>query len=80
VKRPGTVHKSRLARKAKKKAPATRRPTKPHGRTSRRGLGTDIVSLFRKIGLRPEEEIQEFRGIYLEPMTFEDNKNLPRKP
>jgi plasmid stability protein len=35
-----------------------------------RGLGTEIAALFRGIGLREGEEIHEFRGYTIKPMTF----------
>ncbi len=38
---------------------------------SRKGLGTEIASLFRKVGLKPGEEIQELRDIRLEVPDFE---------
>jgi plasmid stability protein len=36
----------------------------------RRGLGTEIAELFRGIGLRPGEEIQELRDIKLQIPDF----------
>ncbi len=39
---------------------------------SRKGLGTEIASLFRKVGLKPGEEIQELRDIRLEVPDFEE--------
>jgi plasmid stability protein len=35
-----------------------------------RGLGTEIAALFRGIGLREGEEIHEFRGYTIKPVTF----------
>jgi plasmid stability protein len=37
----------------------------------RKGLGTQIASRFRKIGLRPGEEIPELRDIRLQVPDFE---------
>ncbi len=39
---------------------------------SGRGLGTEIASLFRDVGLKPGEEIQELRDIRLEVPDFEE--------
>ena len=39
---------------------------------SRKGLGTEIASLFRKVGLKPGEEIQELRDIRLQVPDFEE--------
>ena len=36
-----------------------------------RGLGTEIAGLFRGIGLREGEEIHEFRGYTIKPVTFD---------
>jgi antitoxin FitA len=36
------------------------------------GLGTEISSLFRKVGLKPGEEIQEIRDIRLQIPNFEE--------
>ena len=44
--------------------------TKNEG-TSRKGLGTEIASLFRGVGLKPGEEIQELRDIRLQVPDFE---------
>jgi antitoxin FitA len=38
----------------------------------RRGLGTEIAELFRGIGLRPGEEIQELRDIRLQIPDFDE--------
>lgn len=38
--------------------------------SSKKGLGTQIVSRFRKIGLREGEEIPELRGFTIEPPDF----------
>lgn len=43
--------------------------TKREGRKSRR-LGTEIVGLFRRAGLKPGEEIRELREIKIEPADF----------
>jgi antitoxin FitA len=45
--------------------------TKNEG-TSRKGLGTEIASLFRGVGLKPGEEIQELRDIRLQVPDFEE--------
>lgn len=34
------------------------------------GLGTEIAALFRGIGLKPGEEIEEIRGFTIEPPDF----------
>lgn len=39
---------------------------------SRKGLGTEIAELFRGIGLRPGEEIQEIHDIKLQIPDFEE--------
>ena len=44
---------------------AARVEDKPKG-----GLGTEIAALFRGIGLKPGEEIQELRGFTIEPPDF----------
>jgi len=36
-----------------------------------KGLGTEIASLFRNVGLKPGEEIQELRDIRLQVPDFE---------
>lgn len=36
-----------------------------------RGLGTAIAAIFAKHGLESEESIPEFRGISIEPPSFE---------
>ena len=41
-------------------------------RPQEKGLGTQIASRFRKIGLRPGEEIQELRGFTLQIPDFEE--------
>jgi antitoxin FitA len=38
---------------------------------SRKGLGTEIAALFRRAGLAAGEEIQEFRGMEIQPVDFE---------
>ena len=40
--------------------------------SSRKGLGTEIASLFRDIGLMPGEEIRELRDIRLQVPDFEE--------
>jgi len=35
------------------------------------GLGTEIAALFRGIGLREGEEIPEFRGYDIKPISFD---------
>lgn len=40
--------------------------------SSRKGLGTEIASLFRDIGLKPGEEIRELRDIRLQVPDFEE--------
>ena len=40
--------------------------------TSRKGLGTEIASLFRDVGLKPGEEIPELHDIHIEPAEFEE--------
>jgi len=40
--------------------------------TSGQGLGTEIASLFRDIGLRDDEEIREFHDLHIEPAKFEE--------
>jgi plasmid stability protein len=45
--------------------------TKTEG-TSRKGLGTEIASLFRDVGLKPGEEIQELRDIRLQVPDFDE--------
>jgi plasmid stability protein len=39
---------------------------------SRQGLGTEIASLFKDIGLRDGEEIAELHDIHIEPAKFEE--------
>jgi plasmid stability protein len=46
--------------------------TKQEASSRRKGLGTEIAELFRGIGLRPGEEIQELRGFTLEPPDFKE--------
>jgi plasmid stability protein len=36
------------------------------------GLGTEIAALFRNIGLREGEEIQELRGYTIKPVSFDE--------
>ena len=45
--------------------------TKGEGK-NRKGLGTEIAELFRGIGLRPGEEIQEIHDIKLQIPEFEE--------
>lgn len=45
--------------------------TKDEGK-SRKGLGTEIAELFRGIGLRPGEEIQEIHDIKLQIPDFDE--------
>jgi plasmid stability protein len=45
--------------------------TKTEG-TIRKGLGTEIASLFRDVGLKPGEEIRELRDIRLQVPDFEE--------
>ena len=40
--------------------------------TSGKGLGMEIASLFRDIGLRDDEEIREFHDLHIEPAKFEE--------
>jgi plasmid stability protein len=40
--------------------------------SSRKGLGTEIASLFHDIGLKPGEEIRELRDIRLQVPDFEE--------
>lgn len=40
--------------------------------SNRKGLGTEIASLFRGIGLRDGEEIREFHDLHIEPAKFEE--------
>ena len=60
------------ARRLKKKAQRTTRQAKAQARAPRTGLGTRIARRFRKIGLRPGEEILELREIHLYMPNFED--------
>lgn len=41
-------------------------------RRQRKGLGTEIAELFRGIGLKPGEEIQELHDIKLQIPDFEE--------
>ena len=36
------------------------------------GLGTEMANLFRGIGLKDGEEIREWRGFPLEPISFDE--------
>ena len=36
------------------------------------GLGTQIASLFKRVGLKPGEEIPELRGFNVEPIRFDE--------
>jgi plasmid stability protein len=45
--------------------------TKREGRISRR-LGTKIAQLFRRAGLKPDEEIRELREIEIQAADFEE--------
>jgi plasmid stability protein len=36
------------------------------------GLGTEIAALFKGIGLKEGEEIQELRGFTIEPVRFDE--------
>ena len=38
---------------------------------ARGGLGTEIAALFRGIGLREDEDIQELRGFPVKPAKFD---------
>jgi plasmid stability protein len=40
--------------------------------SSRKGLGTEIASLFRDAGLRDGEEIGEFHDLHIEPAKFDE--------
>jgi antitoxin FitA len=44
---------------------------KPEGQKNRR-LGTEIARLFRRIGLKPAEEIRELREIAIQPAAFDE--------
>jgi plasmid stability protein len=46
--------------------------TKQEGSRPQGGLGSEIASLFRGIGLRPGEEIPEIRDIKLQIPDFEE--------
>jgi plasmid stability protein len=48
-----------------------RNAVKDHGRP-RKGLGTEIVELFKGIGL--EEPIKELRGYTVQPVKFDDDE------
>jgi plasmid stability protein len=36
------------------------------------GLGTEMANMFRGIGLKDREEIREWRGFPLEPISFDE--------
>jgi plasmid stability protein len=64
--------KSRLQRRAKKHGRSMEaeirdilRDAVKAAETSSTGLGTDIANLFEGIGLRPDEQIQEWKGFEL---------------
>ena len=46
--------------------------TKNEGNSKRKGLGTEIAELFRGIGLKPGEEIQELGGFTIKPPDFKE--------
>lgn len=56
-------------RPKRKKLSNKRHKASPRKAYQKKGLGTEIVELFRGIGLRPGEEIPELR-ITIEPPDF----------
>jgi hypothetical protein len=55
----------------KKKSRLPRKPPKPQP-APKKGFGSEIAALFRGIGLRPGEEIQELRGFTIRIPNFEE--------
>jgi plasmid stability protein len=71
--------KTRLQRRAKRNGRSMEeevreilRDAAKEERRQRKGLGTEIAELFRGIGLKPGEEIQELHDIKLQIPDFEE--------
>ena len=71
--------KNRLQRRAKRNGRSMEeevreilRDAAKNEESDRRGLGTEISELFRGVGLKEGEEIQELRGFTIKPPDFEE--------
>jgi len=71
--------KSRLQRRAKRNGRSMEeevreilRDAAKNERNQRKGLGTEIAELFRGIGLKPGEEIEELHDIKLQIPDFDE--------
>jgi plasmid stability protein len=71
--------KTRLQRRAKRNGRSMEaevreilRDAAKNERSQRKGLGTEIANLFRGIGLKPGEEIEELHDIKLQIPDFEE--------
>ena len=71
--------KTRLQRRAKRNGRSMEeevreilRDAAKNERNQRKGLGTEIAELFRGIGLKPGEEIEELHDIKLQIPDFEE--------
>jgi len=69
------VSKQKPRRKVGQKNKSRHIPKRANSQASNRkyGLGSEIASLFRGIGLKPGEEIQELHDLTLKTVDFSDH-------